>query len=88
MIYVGGEEHGRPNVDMTDRMRGNLMSNSSVTFFNLKKHFASTTIEAMWFCGQRPGYGTSRSRFLPSLFLSCVNLDEPPNSSEPQSPHL
>lgn len=47
MIDVRGEEPGRPNMAVTDRIRGNFISNSSATFFNLKMHFASTMIEAM-----------------------------------------
>lgn len=47
MIYVRGEEHGLLNMGMADRRKMNLMSCYSVTFFNLRKHFAYTTIEAM-----------------------------------------
>lgn len=47
VIDVRGEEPGRPNVAVTDGIRGNFISNSSATCFNLKMHFASTTMEAM-----------------------------------------
>lgn len=89
MIYVHGEEHGLPNIDMTDRMQMNLISYYNVTFFSLKENFVYTKIEAMWFCGKRTGFEISQSRFIPSVLLSsCVILNEPPNLFEPQSSHL
>lgn len=47
MIDVCGEEHRLLNIGMADRRKMNLMSCYSVTFFNLRKHFACTMIEAM-----------------------------------------
>lgn len=37
VICVHGEEHGLPNIDMTDRMRKNVISYYSVTFLALKR---------------------------------------------------
>lgn len=37
MICVHGEEHGLPNIDMTDRMQKNVISYYSVTFLALKR---------------------------------------------------